>query len=209
MKYTKMLGLLAVVAAALMAFAGSASATILTSSHKAATAYSGNIEAELETGHAILHSENAPTAFTVECNKGVVTGEVTTVGSGATTAGGHVTGLSFEGCTNGSSVTVKKPGTLEIHTDKEAENINDSNGLLTSTGAEIEVLTPLGFKCIYTTEKTDVGTLTGSTTRAGQTATLDIASKTINRTGGSPFCGTGGYWTGNYIVNTPMYLDVD
>ena len=206
MKYAKVLGLLAVAAAALMAFAGVASATYLTS--PSGVTYTSTIKAEVELGHAILHSENAPTAFTVECNIGAVEGTVSAHGlPESTTASGAISSLSFSGCTNGATVIVNKPGSLEVHTDTAGKV--DGNGTLTSSGAEITIHVPvLNIKCIYTTNGTDVGTLTGSKV-TGATATLDINSATIPRTGGSAFCGTGGFWTGNYKVTTPDYLDVD
>jgi hypothetical protein len=189
MKYAKMLGLLAVAAAALMAFAGFASASVVTS--PAGTTYTGELKAETENGHAILHSENAPTAFTVECG-GTVTGKVEKHGSGVT-PGGNISSLVFNNCTNGATVVVNKAGSLEAHA------LGSGNGTVTSTGAEITIHVPvLNIKCIYTTNSTDVGTLTG-----GTPATLDINSATIPRTGGSAFCGTGGFWTGNYKVTTP------
>jgi hypothetical protein len=209
MKYAKMLGLLAVAAAALMAFAGAASATVLTS--PAGTQYGAEKEIKASTeGLAVLHSENAPTAFTVEC-EGSVEGVIEKGGSGAETVSGPITKgkLTFTPCQNGATVVVGKEGSLEVHTNAE---ISNGNGTLTSSGAEITIHVPvLNIKCIYTTNNTDVGTLTGSKNQVGEDkrATLDINSATIPRTGGSAFCGTGGFWTGSYRVTTPTYLDVD
>src|SRR5689334_11803126 len=106
MKYAKMLGLLAVAATALLLPVGSASATTLTS--PVGTYYKGQIKAESE-GHVVLHSENAPTNFTVECQSAVV-GEINedTQGGLATTAKGPVNNLVFNNCTNGVTVIVNK-----------------------------------------------------------------------------------------------------
>ena len=68
MKYVKMLGLLAVAAAALMAFAGTASATTVTSG---GVTYTGEIAASAE-GHAVLDNPIAK----IECASTVAgTGE--------------------------------------------------------------------------------------------------------------------------------------
>jgi hypothetical protein len=194
MKYVKMLGLLAVAAAALMAFAGTASATVLTS--PAGTVYTGEIKAETENGHAILHN-----AFTtVECNS-FVTGKVEKHGAGVT-AGGNISTLSFPTCT-GDTVTVTTPGSLEIHTGA------NGHGTLTSSGAAVSVFNhAFGGTCIYTTNNTQIGTVTPAPSNTGH-ATLDI-SATIPRSGGSLgiFCGSTGSWTGNYKVTSPTGLRV-
>jgi hypothetical protein len=193
MKYAKMLGLLAVAAAAFMALVGTASATTLTS--PTGTTFTGSIHAVSENGHVKLHSPLS----TIECNS-TVQGEVKTHGSGVT-ASGPITSLLFTECTNENTVTVKKAGTLEVHWT------SGYNGTLTSSGAEIEVYShSFGGSCIYTTNATDIGTITG-----GTEATLDIDSAAIPRTGGSLgfFCGSSGEWTGNYKVTTPHTLYVD
>ena len=189
MTHPKMLGLLALAAAALMAFAGVAHATVVTS--PAGTTYTGEVKAELENGHGILHSENAPTAFTIECNAASA-GKVEKHGSGVT-AGGNLSSLTITNCTNGATIVVNKAGSVEVH------SLGGGNGTLTSSGAEITIHVPiLNIKCIYTTNNTDVGTMTG-----GTPATVDINSATIPRTGGSAFCGTGAFVTGSFKFTTP------
>lgn len=195
MKYVKTLGLLAIAAAALMAFTASASATVLTS--PAGTVYTGTIKAASENGHVKL---TGPLGISVECAS-TVEGKVEKHGANVT-AGGNITSLAFTGCTNGYSATVLAKGSLEIHA------LGNGNGTLTSSGTEVTVHTPLGFACIYKTGNTHIGTLTGSKNLAGKTATLDIAAATIPRTGDSAFCGASGSWTGSYLVSTPDYLDV-
>lgn len=198
MKYVKMLGLLAVAAAAMMAFAATASATTLTS--PAGTTYTGTIHATNENGHVSLHGENG---VTIECAS-TVEGKVEKHGTGVTVEGA-ISALTFTGCTNESVVTVLKKGTLIAH------NIaGTTNGTLTSTGTEVKASVKSLFgtiECVYTTKETDIGTLTSSAV-TNATATLDI-SATIPRTGGSALCGANGVWTGNYIVDTPMELFVD
>ena len=186
MKYVKMLGLLAVAAAALMAFAGTASATTLTSS---GSTYTSSIVAESE-GKTSLDG----TFTTVTCEESVVKGSVENHGSGVT-AGGNISSLTFSKCN--FPVSVKKAGSLEVHAT------SGGNGTLTSSGAEITIETSIA-NCIFTTSSTDIGTLTG-----GTPATLDIASSAIPRTGHSVFCGGSGTWTGSYKVTTPGNLTVD
>jgi hypothetical protein len=182
MKYVKMLGLLAVAAAAMMAFAGVASATTITS--PAGTLYTGNIAAE--AGTTELHGPFT----TVKCTSSKVAGKVESHGANVT-AGGKISSLSFSGCNY--PVKVLKTGSLEIH----------SNGTLTSSGAEITIETSIA-NCLFTTSSTDIGTLT-----SGTPAKLDIDSAGIPRTGHSFFCGSSGEWTGSYTVTTPGTLIVD
>lgn len=203
MKYAKILGLLVVAAATLtVGLVGTASATRVTSPHN--SLYTGKIKAVSHSGHVVLHSENAPTAFTVECATSLIEVSVQTHGEGVT-ASGPVLALSFENCTKGATVVVNKPGTFEIHSHFSCAGC----GTLTSSGAEMVVHVPiLNIKCIYTTSGTEFGTLTGSTTTGGH-ATIDTNSQTLARTGGSAFCGTGGFLTGSYTVTTPADLNID
>lgn len=182
MKYAKMLGLLAVAAAALMAFAGVASASTLTS--PAGTTYTSTINAS--AGTTELHG-----LFTsVSCTGSTVSGKVEQ--HGAKNAGGKVSKLTFSGCSD--PVTVGKTGSLEI----------TSSGTVYSSGAEVEIETSVGL-CVFTTSNTDVGTLTESDSSHG---VLDIDSASIPRTDGSFFCGSSGEWTGSYTVTSPSTLSV-
>ena len=183
MKYVKMLGLLAVAATALMAFAGTASATILTSPE--GTLYTGNIAA------TSTNSELHGAFVTVKCSHSEAKGKVEE--HGGVTAGGKISSLTFTGCNY--QVTVNLPGKLTIHTD----------GTVTSAEAEIDIHTSVG-TCIFTTPvtKTDVGTLV-----QGKNASLNINSAKIPRTGGNFLCGSSGTWTGSYDLTTPNDLWVD
>lgn len=203
MKYAKILGLLAVAAAAMMAFAASASATEVTS--PTGTLYTGEIHAEAEhnavDGGPILHGP-----ADIQCTNSTVSGTIETHGS-TTTAHGPINSLTFTNCNPGQDVTVLNPGRLIAHTDPEP-GAGKYDGTLTSDGAEVLIhLTSIGITCLYTTEETDIGTLTSSDTTEG-TATLDIEG-TIPRTGGSIFCGSSGTWTGSYEVTTPDTLYID
>ena len=215
MQHVKTLGLAAVAAAALMAFvgAGTASATELTCTNPPGTkvvcpASTTVIHAASE-GHAVLDSS---ILGNVECNS-TVEGLVTTAGDATHTASGSIKfgGLTFTNCTS-AVVQVLSYGTFEIHTEGTGAN---NNGTLTSTGAEWTV-EKAGFHCIFSTNGTDIGTVTGSTTVAKAkgvetaTATLDI-SATIPRTGGrsGAFCGPSAPLTGSYSIDNPDWLDVD
>jgi len=127
-----------------MAFAGSASATTLTS--PSGTAFTGVIEAE-----ASFTTIHGPVDIT--CNRSSMAGWSQSHGSGVT-AGGYLFSLTFSECNN--HVTVNSAGSLEIH------GTSGGNGTVTSTGAEISVqVTSLGITCVYRTGFTDIGTLTG------------------------------------------------
>jgi hypothetical protein len=192
MKYAKMLGLLAVAAAALMAFAGTASATQLTA--PSGTVYTGTIKAASE-GTTSLHGPFT----TVSCTASTVEGSVAKHGAGVTVSG-SISKLTFTGCN--FPVTVLKAGSLEVH------NIAGTNdGTLTSSGAEITITTSIA-ACLFTTSNTDIGRLTKAPSNTGH-ATLDINSAGIPRTGHSVFCGSSGTWTGSYKVETPTGLLVD
>ncbi|HEX5527551.1 MAG TPA: hypothetical protein VFX44_10205 [Solirubrobacterales bacterium] len=193
MKYVKMLGLAAIAAAALMAFvgAGSASATTLTCEGSACSV-GANFHSE-SNGKAVL---DAPFG-NVECNS-TVQGEVTS----ATEASVKITELKWTNCGSDNVVTLAS-GTLKI------TNIaGTKNGTVTSTGAEVTV-EHVGTHCIFKTNGTSLGTLTGTTT-TGATGSFDI-SATIPRSGGRSgvFCGSSAPWTGSYSIDAPMTGDVD
>ena len=189
MKFTKMLGVLAVAAMAVMAFAASASAATLTS--PTGTTYTNTIKAESE-GHTTLHG-----AFVdITCAKSSVEGKVEEHGVGKT-VGGKISKLTFTECNY--PTTVVKAGSLQVHTVNCSGGYCD--GTTTSSGAEISISTSVG-TCVFTTANTDVGLLTG-TNKTGGNPTLDINSASIPRTGGNFLCGSSGVWTGSYKVTTP------
>ena len=191
MKYVKMLGLLAVAAAALLAFAGSASADEATSPTK--TVYTGSIVAKAE-GHAVLHNPIAK----IECPS-TVQGEIEKHGAGKGNVEGKISSLTFNNCTDSWHVTVVAAGSLAV----DAYTATGGDGDVYSTGATVEA-TRFGISCRYATSGTTVGRLTG-----GKTATMDIEAS-IPFHSGSIFCGSGATkWTGGYEVTTPDELWVD
>jgi hypothetical protein len=191
MKYVKMLGLAVVAAMALMAFAGSASATVLTS--PAGTQYKGEIQASAESS-LLLKAGFA----NITCTESNVAGTPTNFGGAASTVSGPISTLTFNVCN--ATVHVLKKGTLEIHTIGAGPN-----GTLTSSGAEVTVSTA-GTSCTYGTNNTDIGTLTGSKT-TGKTATMDIKAS-LTKTAGGFLCASPAAWEGSYVVTKPDYLDV-
>ena len=198
MRFSKMFGLLAVAAAALMVFAGVASATLVTA--PSGTTYTGHIEATSENGHVILHASNG---VTIECSS-FVTGSLTAHGPGVS-AGGLITALSFGSCTGGDVVTIleNKKGSLEAHA------IGSGKATVTWSGATITATDgATGVSCEYTPVNTHMGEITPAPGPFGH-ATLDINSNKVSRTGDSILCGATATWTGQYIINTPTGLTFD
>jgi hypothetical protein len=204
MKYVKMLGLLAIAVAALMAFAGSASAATLTS--PTGTVYNGALT--VSAGATSLDG-----AFsTVTCNKSHVTANLTSQGTTAT-AKFNVSTLDFTECN--FPTKVEAGGTLELHAIKKGVTPHATcdhvqnvycNGTLTSSGAKVTITTSVG-TCTFTTTNTPVGISTGTDTTGGK-AKLDIAGN-IPRTAGNFLCGSSGVWTGSYTIDSPSTLWLD
>lgn len=191
MKYIKTLGLVAVTAVAAMAFAATASATSLTS--PAGTTYTGKIIAQLQSSSLIVHN-SAGEDF--ECKGSVAEGTVESHGVGVT-AKGNISKWTLSECD--ATFKILKPGSIEIHAT------SNGNATITSSGMEIEAIGQT-MTCIYTTNNTDIGLLTGSKT---ENARALVSSAQVPRTGGSLFCGSTGTLTGEYKITTPSTLYVD
>ncbi|HET7418626.1 MAG TPA: hypothetical protein VFJ61_13470 [Solirubrobacterales bacterium] len=189
MKYAKILGLAALALTAFMAFAGTASATRVTS--PAGTLYTGTIKAT-STDTKLT---NSSTIGTISCEHSEVEGTVTSHGSAAT-AIGSLSKLTFTKCTGGEPTSpVVTRGTLEVHLTTAP------NGTATSNGAEVIVHKTLVGSCTFKTKNTDIGTFTG-----GTPAKLDIGSSPIPQESGNFFCPASATWTGNYTVTSPGTL---
>lgn len=188
MNYVKTIGLLAVVAATLMALAGSATASVVTS--PPGTTYTGTIKAESE-GYVTLHNAvgTMSCVSTIEAN-------VQRHGSNVT-AGGGISKLTFTGCTNGS-VHLNGEGNVATRGEFEIHALGSGNGTFTSIGARVTV-TMFGVECGYTTS-TDLGEI-----KSGTHGTLDIKAS-IPRTHGSFFCGMTGNLTGSYKITSPTNI---
>jgi hypothetical protein len=194
MKHLKILGFAAIAAAALMAFAGTASATTLTSPAGTVVKTGSTIHAEA-LGHAVLD----PPFGKIECYSTFVAG---TLNESGESINAGISPFYLDNCTNGALVQVIRRGTLSI------SSLGNGNGSVTSNGAEWTVEL-LGTHCVFSTNNTAIGTLTGSG-NTGTNATLDI-SATIPRTGGrsGAFCGSTAAWTGTYDFTAPAPLFVD
>lgn len=193
MNHLKRLGLMAIVGAAFMAFAASASAVELTS--PTGSSYEGSITAYNEPDTEVILRGSF--GVEVPCQSHV-TGEIAE--QTANHVAGPITSLSFTECTD-NEVTVIDNGTLTI----------DGAGTVTSDGTTVLIHTSVGIQCEYTTNNTDIGRLTDSH-ETSSTATFDIDAE-IPRTGGSFLCGKLGVWEGAYLVEAEegvtdlLYLD--
>ena len=180
MKHLKMLGLFAMAAAALMAFAGSASAATFTA--PSGTTYTGKVSASLE-GSALLNAG----LFTDTCTSSTVAGELTT--NTETHATGPTTNVSFSNCTV-TTTTLSSKGTLTI-----------AKGTKTVSGTGVEVTTgAFGFTCIY---GLGAGTTLGTAKNTASGVTLAISAKLPLQPGSSGGCSSPATWTANYIVTSP------
>ena len=204
MKHFKTPGLLVVAAAALTAFAGSASATTLTS--PTGTTYTGTITATA----GVTARDGAFT--TITCSSSHLEGSVSQHGADVTTKVSLST-LSFNGCN--FPTIVEAAGSLEIHPVRPgvsphatclAGDGDKCDGTVTSSNTKLTMSTSVG-NCTFTTKDTPIGTLTASSTTGGK-AVLDIQGN-IPRTEGNFLCGSSATWTGSYTFDTPSTFWID
>lgn len=191
MRFIKVPALLAVAAAALLALAGSASATTLTGSTEGET--TPKIHLVNENGHLKLANPIA----NIECG---LTGEffAESHGSGVTASYG-LTELQWTNCTNSWHVTTAITGAFEFH------YLSPGLGTVTWTGMTVTA-TRLGIVCNYRTEGTDIGTFTDSS-KTGGPATVDVEGFLIIHKS-SGLCGVGAArWEGNLVTTNLVYLD--
>jgi hypothetical protein len=190
MKHVKILGLLAVAAAAMMSFAASASADYLSTSTGGAAA-TPNIHAVSE-GHVTLKNPIA----NISCNS-TTSGAPTSHGAGLNVSG-PISNLDWSSCTNSWHVTTLAPGSLSV-----SAIAGSYNGTLTSNGAKVAT-TRFGINCVYETKNTHIGTVTG-----GSSATLHVkASIPINTGESSGLCGTAdSAWEGGYTTTEALYVN--
>jgi hypothetical protein len=210
MKYLKIIGLAAVAAMALMAFAGSASATVL---KKGTTTMvvGEEIHATLATGTSSTLTTDPcsgcgePITLNT-CTESTVKGKITNAGSSTTTVVGSIekANLTWSKCVSGSVTTIEG-GALEVHSIAST-----TNGTLTAKSFKVTVNTILG-PCTYTAGTgTHMGTLTG-TSDTTKHATMDIAA-TVTRVTPDPETGTcpdTAIWKGTYTVTSPTGLNVE
>jgi hypothetical protein len=200
MKHMKILGLAAIVAIALMAFAGTASATVLckeaiTSGCAAAgKAYPAGafIKRSLE-GSSI--TESGETTFDT-CTGSQFTSEIKSGGSSSTTVSGPNTTVDFDNCAN--EVHTISLGSLEIH-----HIAGTDNGVVTTSGVVVGK-TLFGTNCRYESGTgLHLGTLTGS-----HNATLHVNAIVKGVTGNSFICPSTPTWTATFRVTSPVPLYV-
>jgi hypothetical protein len=204
MKHLKMLGLFAMAAAALMAFAGSASAAEATFTAPAGTGYHGTLSSSLE-GSALLKAGFAE----ITCTSGTVEGKIEAPeaaketekkelkNNNATEASGKITAVSFSNCKEGQTVdTLNNNGTLTIL---------KSNTAVSGTGTEVTTAVG-GISCVYGLGATSTSLGTASNTASGVTLAIKASLPKIS---GGFLCASPASWTANYIVTTPSGSVVD
>jgi hypothetical protein len=199
MKHLKMLGLLVMAAASLMAFAGGASAATFTS--PTGTAYTGAFSMSLE-GSALLKAGFAE----LTCTTGTISGQFTT--NDDTHVSGPINSVSFGSeatpCTSPQGKptvkTISSFGTLTIAKGTHA---------VTATGVDVTYAV-LGITCVYGFGTgTALGTATNTTVGGADRVTLAINAKIPGTPENGFFCANPATWTANYVVTTPSPSFVD
>jgi len=205
MKYLKMLGLAAVAAAALMAFAGAgtASASVVCSTTVSPCPVGqkwGNVavdfssENESGTGAGKTVFETGSDFLKNECES-TVQGTLT---NGTSTATAKLSGITLTWSSCNRHTTTLKTGTIEIH------NVaGTSNGTVTASGFEWTMQFPAIFgeevSCVFETGTgLGLGTLT-----EGNPATMDVSTTVALATNQDPRCPSEPRWTGKYKFTTP------
>jgi len=201
MRHIKMLGLLTVAAAAMMASAGTASATITSGG----SAYTGEI---------VASSTNFEMdgVIDIKCKQSTLAGSAS---SGATTFA--INSMGFTEC--GSDTVMHIPNTEVILKDPTIHSTDYGSLAVASDGTislEFAYITvqvhrtvfgfPVTTHCLYETDfltGTDIGKLTEGTTN------ITIASANIPQKPTDTSCGTSAQWTGNYTISKPGALTID
>jgi hypothetical protein len=194
MKYSKMLALAVVAVGALIALAGTASATVLcktTSTPCGEKWHSGTI-AFLHSGESVTISETGGKVLAT-CTEGALKYTTQSEGSSAETVVAELEGPNFfGGCTKQPYLLAR--GVIEIH-----HIAGTDNGTVTAKGLDLtlEVLTMLGqyVSCTYTSgESIDFGTLKGA-----ETPELEV-NATFSKKEGSFLCPGDVVWRGRYGI---------
>lgn len=197
MKYVKMLGLAAVVATALMAFAGagtaSASALCQTATDPCTSPYANGetIEATLESGSTAT-LRNTESSIVNTCTGSSVSGGLIQ-GNATATARGEVAAenLKWSGCTAEITKTVT-PGHIEFHV------ATGGNGQMTATGLVVTQKVS-GLSCSYTA---GTGITLGSYTEATKTININVVvNKDSNHS--AFLCPSTAVWEAKYLITKP------
>lgn len=202
MNYLKASGLVAMVAAALIAIlgAGSASATTICT-HTETPCAAGNqytttqdnvIEASLEEkGSVIWKHTGGPVVDT--CNTSNIKGEITNAGSSTTTVKIKVTETTFGGCTDPTTPNNAATCTFEVH-----NIVNTDHGTLTGSGCTVKIEFA-GIVCNYgLANDTHLGIVTG-----GAMGTIDINAVMVLIDNSSFLCMKSERWEAKYTVTKP------
>jgi hypothetical protein len=202
MKYVKMLGLAAVAATALMAFAGAgtASASVLCKTAPNAKGncpvgwgYEGEIHM-VSTEKPVITGE----PISISCNESTIKAQLSEGTKVATeTPNGPIGVFTLTGECNCEFVVVKA-GTLEIHAIG-----NTGNGTLTSNGTTVTESCNTIFgkvHCAYVTNNRDLGELKG-----GTTPSIAITIE-VEREETSSLCGKTTWHSAYKITNTPLWV---
>lgn len=198
MKTLKMLvvAAMAFTAMLMVASAGTASATVLTSPAGTTLPAGTSIAHELQLGTWKLVA-----AFgTVQCKK--ATGEYKTSNAGSSTETSHWSGMTIHVNECGCTAHITGFGSLEIHAT------GGGNATVTASGWSVETSCPIfgtTYNCIYSAGSgTNWGTLTG-----GSPAVLTVEA-TVSRTGGTSgaACGSTGKVTSSSRITKPNPLFV-
>jgi hypothetical protein len=205
-KYAQMLGLAAVAALALMAFAGAttaaASAKVCSTTGTGAACASGHgneyttqpLAASTGTSVATLTSGFAR----IECRSSL-SGEVSHGGSG------QITSLAL--------FTVQCPSTLGQCTLAKASGFPWNTTAVTGTAPNgtMQINSTFaiewtcgGVNCQYTA--VSAGTKGEVTVKGGEPAVIAVSKVPMSKSGGSAFCSSVQEWDGTYTVSTPASL---
>lgn len=211
MKHMKMLGLVTVAAAALMAFAGTAWANELTTPQGKKIERHAKIKATSE-GEVYFDSVSK-----VSCALSHMELDISNTGGKewngdknhpTTPTEAEVESLEFTNCGK-DTVTTLKGGTLIV------TSLGGNAGTVTSNETELTVQihrTVLGFPitthCVLKTNNTDIGELTGTGNGGITTATLHV-SALLTHAATDSACGEASGWFGSYQITTPDHLWVD
>jgi hypothetical protein len=195
MKFLKMLGLAAIVGAALMVVVGPASASAAESGTTICKTNTTPCPAasHYTTGQTYKASLTPATEATlaagfstIKCTGSSVELEQTGTGGAAAEVPGSIKALSFSGCN--ATVTVKTLGSGNV-----SHTAATMNGSLTGSGTEVEIV--LGStKCFYG------GTIkSGLTVEGGAPATATASNAEFTRlTGSSALCANPAKWNAMY-----------
>jgi hypothetical protein len=188
MKHLKIIGLAAVAAAALMAFAASSASAdvVCTTSGNPCANKITSVVASLSKESANL-TDTSGNSFAT-CTVGEVKGEITAQGKEVNPSGA-ITSLTWGAKGAGCNTTVDtvKNGKLELRTEGGASAVWASESEVT--------LVAFGVSCTYGAGTgTKIGTLN---TGAGATMTINAI---VNKTAGSFLCPSTAKWNGTYAV---------